>query len=165
MHIWGWMSPAELEWLGAQAARMDSVVEVGSLHGRSAFMLLSRCPGPVYCVDPWNDPGGHCLPSFMGACGRFENLRAVQGYSPAVVDEIIRANEGPVDMVFIDGNHDYEQVVSDIEGWLPNTRKLICGHDYQNADGGFPGVAQAVHELFPDRFYVAPDTAIWVVEL
>jgi hypothetical protein len=43
MHLWGWMEPAELQWLGAQAAAMASVVEVGSLHGRSSFALAASC--------------------------------------------------------------------------------------------------------------------------
>lgn len=160
MHIWGWMSPAELEWLGAQAATMDSVAEIGVLHGRSAFALLTACAGPVFCVDPWDDVMDHSLPSFKSFCGHFPNLRIVRGYSPAAAAEV-----PDVDMTFIDGNHDYEQVVADIGAWLPKTRKLICGHDYQNADGGFPGVAEAVHELLPGRFTNPPDTSIWAVEL
>lgn len=160
MEIWGWMSPAELEWLGAQAATMDSVAEIGVLHGRSAFALLTACKGSVFCVDPWDDVKDHSLPSFKSYCGHFPNLRIVRGYSPAAADDVPN-----IDMTFIDGNHDYPQVVADITAWLPKTRKLICGHDYQNVDGGFPGVAQAVHELFPGQFTNPPNTSIWVVEL
>lgn len=158
MQIWGWMSPEELLWLGEQAASMESVVEVGCLHGRSAFMLLSSCPGPVYCIDPWNDAADHSYPSFLGSCGHFPNLRAIRGYSPAAAAEV----PGKVDMVFIDGDHEYEAVRADILAWLPKTRRLLCGHDYQEDGGGFPGVAQAVHEVF-GRPGVARDTAIWTV--
>lgn len=161
MHIWGWMSPSELEWLGAQAATMDSVVEVGCLHGRSAFAILSACPGPVYCIDPWNDEADQCYGSFMGSCGHFDNLRPIRGYSPAATSEV----DGRVDMTFIDGDHTYESVMADIEAWLPKTRKLICGHDfYDGPDAGFPDVATAVKECFGDRFTVAPETSIWAVE-
>jgi hypothetical protein len=152
------MSPAELTWLGDQAAGMGSVAEIGVLHGRSAFALLTACDGPVYCVDPWDDVGDHCYGSFLGYCGHFPNLHAVRGYSPAAASEV-----PDVDMTFIDGDHEYESVVADIECWLPKTRKLICGHDYQNADGGFPGVKRAVDEIFGDRVVVAE--AIWAVSL
>lgn len=170
-HIWGWMTPVELWWLHDTATLMDSVVEVGSLHGRSAFALLTGCPGPVYCIDPWNDEGGHCLPSFMGACGHFPNLRACQGYSPAVIDEY---DIPDVDMVFIDGAHDEAQVRADIAAWLPKTRKLLCGHDYgpDPATAGFPDVKKVVDELFGDRVREASyDDAeftrysIWSVDL
>lgn len=165
MEIWGWCSPVELGWLGDQAAEMDSVCEIGSLHGRSAFMLATRCPGPVYCVDPWDDVKDECYASFMRNAGYLPNVRPVRGYSPdalAVVPD--------VDMAFIDGDHSYEQCKADILGMLPKTRKLICGHDYQNTNGGFPGVAVAVHELFGvpkvgEVVGAEMGTSIWYVEL
>src|SRR5687768_7135401 len=70
-HIWGWMRIPELEWLMSKAREMDSVVEVGSLHGRSAFAMLTACTGPVYCIDPWDDEHDLCERSFMGNCGHF----------------------------------------------------------------------------------------------
>lgn len=158
MHVWGWTHPPELRWLREQAMKMESVVEVGSLRGRSAFALLTGCPGPVYCIDPWNDDAGHSLPAFMEACGGFANLVVVQGLSPEVEDQVPE-----VDMTFIDGLHTYEQVVLDIEAWEPKTRKLICGHDYLH--GGYPGVRQAVDERYGDRVTVPDDTSIWAVRL
>lgn len=162
MHIWGWMSDVELEWLAFRASNVDSVVEVGSLHGRSAFAMLTACPGTVTCIDPWNDVHRACYPSFMSSCGHFENLRAVQGYSPGV---IYTENLPDADMCFIDGAHDYDSVAADVTHWLPKTRRLICGHDYQNSDGGYPDVATVAHEVFGDAVQVAPQTAIWFVEL
>lgn len=165
-HIWGWMTEEELTWLGEQAACMDSVVEVGSLRGRSAFALLTTCPGPVYCIDPWNDVADESYPAFMEACGHFENLRAIRGLSPAAAEGV----PGVVDMVFLDGDHAYDAVMADIEAWLPKTRKLLCGHDYHS--DGYPGVTEAVHEVFGDRArgarlegWSVEDSSIWMVEL
>lgn len=161
MGIWGWMSPEELVWLGARAAEMGSVAEIGCLHGRSAFALLTCCPGPVYCVDPWNDEAEASYPSFMGACGHFPNVRPIRGFSPAAA-----ALVPDVDMTFIDGAHSFAAVLADLAAWLPKTRRLLCGHDYQNVDGGYPGVADAVHSVFgPDRLVVPDGTSIWTVDL
>lgn len=160
MAIWGWMSNLELEWLGEKAATMDSIVEIGCLHGRSAFALLTGCEGPVYCIDPWDDVPDQSYGSFMGSCGHFPNLVAIRGMSPAAAIEVPE-----VDMVFIDGAHEYGAVLADIACWLPKTRKLICGHDFQNEDAGYPGVAQAVLEVFGDRATCAPGTSIWAVDL
>lgn len=158
MHLWGWMSPEELTWLHETAAEMTSVVEVGSLHGRSAFALLAGCPGPVYCIDPWDDPDDLCYGSFMGACGAFTNLVAIRGLSPQAADEV----PGTVDMVFLDGAHDRDSVENDIDVWLPKTERLICGHDFTH--DGYPDVREVVAERFPD-VQVAPGTSIWTVEL
>lgn len=162
MHVWGWMSDIELEWLGDQAELMDSVVEIGSLHGRSAFMLLSRCRGTVTCIDPWNDAADQCYGSFLSFCGHFANLRAVRAYSPGA---IYSENLPDTDMTFIDGDHTYDGVMADIEHWLPKTRRLICGHDYRNADGGYPDVFTATAEVFGSRVKQPPQTNLWYVEL
>lgn len=161
MGIWGWMSPTELRWLRATAATMDSVVEVGSLHGRSTTALLDGCHGPVYAIDPWDDPAGHGYPSFMGSCGHYSNLRPVVGRSPDVIAE---CDLPDVDMVFIDGDHSEAGVAADIDGWLPKCRRIICGHDYIHG-GGYPDVAVVVDRTFGDRVEVVPDTAIWFVRL
>lgn len=160
IHIWGWTSNVELTWLHDTAATMESVVEIGVLRGRSAFALLTGCPGPVYCIDPWHDRGDHAYTGFMQACGHFPNLRAIRGWSPAAASEV----PGDVDMAWIDGDHEYDSVMADIQCWLPRTRKLICGHDYSDI-GGYPGVKQAVDEVFADRVTLAPLTSIWTVRL
>lgn len=165
MHIWGWMSPRELTWLHATAGAMANIAEIGSLHGRSAYALLSGCPGPVYCIDPWDDVADESYASFLGACGRFPNLRAVRGLSPAAA-----ALVPDVDMVFIDGAHDYDSVVADIAAWLPKARRLICGHDYNHP--GYPGVKAAVDEVFGERVHPAigdgwgdGTRSIWAVDI
>lgn len=37
-----------------------------------------------------------------------------------------------VDLVFVDGDHTYNQVKADIQAWLPHIREggILCGHDY-----------------------------------
>lgn len=157
------MSLAELEWLQARASEMESVVEVGALHGRSTTALLEGCPGTVYSIDPWNDPGDHCYRSFMASCGHYPNLVDVRGTSPAV---IATHHLPDVDMVFLDGAHDAASVQADIDGWAPKCRRLICGHDYINDPGAsYPDVAAVVNATYGDRVRVAPDTAIWYVDL
>lgn len=161
MHIWGWMNPVELTWLGEQSATMDSVVEIGCLHGRSAFALLTGCPGPVFCIDPWNDAGFN---SFMGNCGHFENLRAIREASPDAASNPIVPDM--VDMTFIDGDHHYDSVMADIQCWLPKTTKLICGHDYYDTDPSVGWeVKRAVDELFGDRVETTEGSSIWAVRL
>lgn len=160
MHIWGWTTPTELLWLGEQAAKMESVAEIGSLHGRSAYMLLSSCHGNVYCVEPANDAGDHGYRSLISNVGEFQNFVHVREFSPAAAELT-----PDVDMTFIDGAHEYDAVVADIEAWLPKTRRLICGHDFENRDHGFPGVSRAVREAFGGSYFVVPGTVIWAVRL
>jgi hypothetical protein len=53
-----------------------------------------------------------------------------------------------LDFVFIDAGHEYEDVIKDINYWLPKVKKggILAGHDYSQDS---PGVMRAVHELLP----------------
>jgi predicted O-methyltransferase YrrM len=63
-----------------------------------------------------------------------------------------------VHMVFIDGDHRYEQVKRDIEVWLPKIRSggVLAGHDY----GGYETVRRAVREAFST--YTCRKCSWWV---
>jgi predicted O-methyltransferase YrrM len=41
-------------------------------------------------------------------------------------------DDGSLDFVYIDGAHDFSNVVNDLAAWTPKVKKggLICGHDY-----------------------------------
>lgn len=158
MHLWGWVQPSELQWLSEQAARMRSVVEVGSFKGRSSYALATACPGRVFCIDPWEDDtpefdGSDAWSSWEDEVGSvFANVTPIRGRSPAAGDLV----PDPVDMVWIDGSHDYENVAADIRYWTTRAQVLLCGHDYTS----FPGVARAVDELVAN-VTVVPGTWIW----
>lgn len=168
-HIGGWLSCWEAWWLHETAKGMDSIVEVGVLRGRSAYALLSGCDGPVYCIDPFADPGDHAFRGFTESCGHFPNLHAIRGFSPAASSEV----PGEVDMVWLDGDHAYQSVRDDIDAWLPKTTKLLCGHDWsdpgdwpEGEEAGYRGVWDAVREMFPDERIENPEgTSIWAVWL
>lgn len=152
MHLWGWMRPGELAWLREQASRMRSVVEVGSLHGRSSYALATGCQGRVFCIDPWVD--GAWESWTRNVRDAFPHVTAVRGLSPGVGVWV----PDPVDMVFLDGAHDRESVIADISYWQPRTHVLLCGHDYLHED--YPDVRAVVDDLLPGAMLV-PDTSIW----
>jgi hypothetical protein len=91
---------------------------------------------------------------FMKNVGHNKNLTVFP------MDSIEAASQIPdksIDMIFIDGKHDYQNVKKDIAAWLPKCKKFICGHDYY-----WPGVASAVQEMVGDH---KTFTEIWYKEL
>jgi hypothetical protein len=70
-------------------------------------------------------------------------------------------DENSLDFVFIDGDHSYQGVISDIEAWYPKIREggWIIGHDIH-----FETVKNAVKEKFGDKYGVADDFIWYVVK-
>ena len=145
----------ELEWLHDTALNMNTVIEVGSFKGRSTTALLRGCKGIVFTVDPWyRNPDAYR--EFIYNTEEFIHLVIIK--MPSLRAATIFT--APVDMVFIDANHEYESIKGDIEAWLPKTKKIICGHDY--GDPLSPGVKRAVDETFDDVRWV---NSIWYKNL
>jgi precorrin-6B methylase 2 len=158
LEIPGWMTETEMRWLHAQAREMGSIVEIGSLIGRSSAALLSGCKGPVYCIDCWTGDNASGKQYFLANVGHYPNLHMIHDYAHNVVNAV-----PDVDMTFIDGEHTLKAVAEDVRDWFPKTRVLLCGHDYGHPD--YPGVKDLIDSAFEGRFAVAPGTSIWYVEI
>ncbi len=72
--------------------------------------------------------------------------------------------DGCAAMVFIDACHDRDAVVADIKAFMPKVASngVIAGHDYFT----FPGVRQAVHDVFGAKDWMCRDAnSCWEVRL
>lgn len=140
----GWMSLMELLFLYETSKQMDQIAELGSYKGRSTYALCSGCQGQVLTIDDFSLTDRQDLDRNVG---HFNNVTIIEGKSHEFAL--------PVDMVFIDASHEYEDVKRDIEAWLSHAKKVICGHDWD-----WEGVKKAVTETIgqPDQVV----GSIWV---
>lgn len=147
----GFLHCEELEKLVELAANRD-VLEVGSFKGLSAWgmgMVARR----LTCCDTFkaNSAGQQqmseytTLDDFTRAIRRYNHVR-VFPIASEVAEGVLNGEK--FEMVFIDANHSYEQVKSDIERWWPRVLPggVFVGHDYGHGD--WPGVKQAFDEIF-----------------
>jgi hypothetical protein len=136
-----------------KAIEAKEVVEIGSWTGMSTLALAQ--PGvTVHCIDHWkgnpNDRLGS-LPHtpkdvFSAFCKNIGDKLFRQVYPHVGTSEFyFDIWPRPVDLVFIDADHTYEEVRKDLR-WARHVRPggILCGHDY----GVFPGVNRAVDESF-----------------
>ncbi len=68
------------------------------------------------------------------------------------------------DLIFIDGNHGYKNLLNDISNYKPKVKAggILCGHDYHPR---FPGVIKAVKQAFhKSEFSVYNNSSIWVTK-
>ena len=134
------------------------VVEVGVFKGDNARDILEHEPSHLYMVDIFaglassgDENGDNRQAVNLGYVYKqltremaSKPVTLVRGPSPMVLTDIDR----PVDVVYIDGGHMYQQVRDDLHGALrlvgDRPGSIIGGHDYSMRT---PGVIKAVTEF------------------
>jgi predicted O-methyltransferase YrrM len=127
------------------------MAEVGVRDGRTTFFLLDNIPDLIiYAID--TNITGFYNAETKAKYG--DRLRPIQAMSEVAADKI---DNGSLDLVFIDANHNYEYVKKDIAKYTPKLTPngLLTGHDID-----YPGVNRAVNEMIKD-FDVAPNF-VWI---
>lgn len=124
-------------------------VEVGVLSGGNARQIMSQWQGQLlHLIDPWEkiDPAIYRekqewpVDECYRLCQQLANdypgrVMLHKAYSPAVASEFM---DDTLDFVYIDGNHAYEAVLADMNGWWDKVKPggLLCGHDFYSSDEG-----------------------------
>jgi len=147
-------------------------IEVGVSTAVGSLGMLWRMPNlKLYCIDPWEhrdlEPYEANLAQEVHDGAYAEALNRLSPYTDRVVvlrnrsDDAVDLTPEQVDFIFIDGHHEYSQVVKDIKNYAPKVRKggLICGHDY----GQVPDVTRAVQEVYPINDIKTGEDFIWWV--
>lgn len=143
--------------LALQAAPLGPCLEVGSYCGKSALFLGSACkqcgsilfsidhhrgseeqqPGEEYFDPALFDAGSQSIDTFRFLRSTLNSAGLEDTVVPIVCDSdvVARAWATPLALVFIDGGHAYETVLSDYTCW--------SGHI-------MPGGYLLLHDIFPD---------------
>ncbi len=157
------------------------VVEVGAYKGRSTAYLATLIFNSgkkikFDVVDTWDGTDGTTRPAWSDyqhnhgdIFNQFKNNLApvidiINPIKMLSFDACSNYEDKSLDFVFIDANHSYEGVKKDILGYLPKMKSgsIFAGHDYNPIS--WPGVVQAVHELFPtDKIKIMGEC--WLIHL
>jgi predicted O-methyltransferase YrrM len=147
--IQGWLSEAQGRALFAAAARSTgrgAIVEIGSWKGRSTTWLAhgARVSGArVYAIDPHRhsreDPGARTLDEFLENLDR-AGVRDVVEPLVMTSGEAVDVVTGPVELLFVDGDHSADGARRDAQLWLPRvmTGGTVMFHDVATSGYGGP---------------------------
>ena len=131
-------------------------LEIGVFNGLNASNLLRNLPNlTLHGIDPYQ--------TYDDWCGAIDNSVLTEAENTAVEytqlykdrfishkktsDAAVHSfNDNYFDFIFIDGRHDYEQVLNDCINYYPKVKPggIFSGHDYLQHIGG---VVQAVNEF------------------
>lgn len=110
--------------------------EVGVGRGRNSAVLCKTIPGlKLKCIDPWE--------AFYQASqdimdGIYENAHArldrfgCELIRKRSLDAVKDFEDSSLDFVYIDGLHEFDNVMRDLINWIPKVREggIVSGHDY-----------------------------------
>jgi hypothetical protein len=128
--------------------KIENFLEVGVNEGKNLFFLAKKNPNVVfYGVDPYyqtvseieevihgihttfykNDKYTEMLDRIRNL--KLNNITLIKKTSVQASNDF---SDCELDFVFIDGLHSYENVVEDINLWLPKVKKggVLAGHDF-----------------------------------
>ena len=149
-----------------------SIAEIGVYDGSCSELLRKLLPtATLYLIDPWEVSTEYESSNGVRTIEDEEMQKAFQQvrelFAQDPLTHIVKNTSkeasslvpNNLDLVFIDGNHDYHFVKEDIELWLPKVRPggVLAGHDY----GRFSGVKKAVDELLGSDVLIKEDF-VWL---
>jgi predicted O-methyltransferase YrrM len=164
-----------------EEVRPQTIIEVGSWLGASAIHMAKECRRiglwpQIYCVDTWLGATEFWTD---GAGTEERDLRQRNGYPQIYFDflanvaqagmqtiitpipntstigaKILRHHGVIADLVYIDGSHDFEDVVQDIRSYAPLVRQggILFGDDL-NWPGVSAAVSQEIGEFRTEGFF------------
>jgi len=156
--------------------------EVGVHTGQTSIKLLQNLPKikKYHAVDPWKTyeqyngsmyrkPGHKVLKTWSQAKQNF--LRGIKPFSDKVIihemtsiEAVKTIEDGSLDWIFIDANHDYPYIKENLELWPPKVKSggVVSGHDYGNK---WEGIKRAVDEFVPaEKLNIEPFYVWWYIK-
>lgn len=159
----GWLTEDEAITLYELARECPSnsavAVEIGSWQGKSSLVLAKGLKGKtnpkLYCIDPFNGDAGasdrviysralstmnkslkEAFVDNMKRHGVLDVVHPLEGYSY----DFVAGFKDKIDLLFIDGAHEYDAVLQDYEQWSPLVRPggMIAFHDVVTEDNPDP---------------------------
>ena len=143
-------------------------VEVGVWKGDLSRQIIQKPISKLYLVDPWksiNDVEGRLHNTeqknldkiYRIVRRRFSFDKKIEIIRKFSTEAMLDIQDDSVDWIYIDGNHSYEFVKEDLNGWWPKLRSggFLCGDDYIDGKHQIEvlkfGVVQAVDEFKEER--------------
>lgn len=139
--------------------QIKTIVEIGCWLGESTVFMACRLPsdGKLYAIDSWIGYPREIYEITRNVYEQFLTNITYAGLSDKVIpirmtslsaSRIFSKYCKRVDMIYIDGDHAYEAVYSDIQAWSFYVKKggILCGNFYAKNDEEMLQIKKAVQD-------------------
>ena len=155
--------------LALSLPKRSVILEIGSYLGASSSFLAlgaQKNNSKVYCCDTWkNDTMTEgprdTFKEFLSNTKQLPKIIPLKGRS----EDIGKDFTEKIDLLFIDGDHSYQGVRTDLITWLPHTKKgtILVMHDYSWAGGVIKSVDEIVKPIEIKRIKSTEDMYLGII--
>ena len=158
--------------------KLRSIVEVGvyrSSFCKQVLSVIGEKLSSYWLVDPWgienctDSSGGSFSKSqwedaYFNACRLMFEYDCVKVLRMTSLKSVKLFEHKSVDLVYIDGSHEFVDVCNDIKAWKPKIKNdgVISGHDF---GAGWPEVKRAVESCFKSNAIQLHLGTVWSVKI
>ncbi len=128
----------------------SKIVELGCFYGSSIIYLASnfkkqRKSVIIDAVDKWDFKLENVFDKFIENINNNYVADMINVMHYDSIEASKKYDNNSIDFIFIDANHEYESVKSDIEAWYPKLKEngIMAGHDIQQE-----GVFKALNDFY-----------------
>ena len=180
----GWFNSNKENWYKNLVSNVKNgkIIEIGVYGGASILSIADLCIKnnvQVIGIDPWDTielynektlkpqelkgyrkiMKGHFdnLTKIIDA-EKYNHITLVKDFSLNAVTEIL---DNSIELIYIDANHSYTEVLKDIQAWYPKVKKggILCGDDF-----AWEGVKKAVNHFVKSQNLTYKNTKdSWVI--
>lgn len=148
-----------------------TMVEIGCYQGEATEIFLRKA-ATLVAVDPWRDYVEDTGSAVIGAIAMREMDAVERLFDARVGDRVTKVKlpsveaaalfeDGAFDVVYLDANHGYADVLADVKAWRSKVKPggIFAGHDFTEER---PDLQRAVRESVGEPARVFPDST-WMV--
>ncbi len=143
--FWQWMQQDQrefwfmMEYVSKITPAPKRILEIGSAHGAGLIFWdrVTGSDGQVVSINFTGPPHDHQWTMDYSTCTSDMHFIADDSHKPEVLEQVKSIFTGPIDFIFIDGDHSYKGVKQDFDMYSPLVRKggLVGFHDTIYGDG------------------------------
>lgn len=140
--------------------------EIGVEEGAYTEVLCRENPqATIYAIDAWMAYKGYREHVSQDKLNGFYTnaLKRVSGLNCRVLREFSmdaarKFDDGELDFVYIDANHDFQFVVNDLAEWQKKVRAggIVAGHDYRKTKNNMPFHVIQATQAFTSAYRISP---------
>lgn len=148
-------------------AEIKLAVEIGTFTGQNAIIMASYFE-KIIAIDPWVN--GYDNTDIASSVDfnevekifneRILNYKNIIHIRKTSIEAASLFEDQSIDLVYIDGDHQEESVIKDINCWKPKIKKngILAGHDFN-----FTSVQNAINKTIPNKDIKQFCDASWAI--